>query len=75
MSSSYGGDGNQGKQEVPEHPDGDNHDEEEDKESPSGANEQKKEDEDDTVLPARCTPAIECLSLTSIKKWKKCSSD
>ena len=41
------------RQEVPECPDGKDHDAEQDKESPSGANKQKEEEED-TTLPVRC---------------------
>ena len=44
MSLSHGGDGNKDGQEVPEHPDSDDHDVDEDNESPSGAKEQKEED-------------------------------
>ena len=61
-SSSHVGDGNHGRQEVPEHPDGDNHNMEEGKESLSGANEEKEEDEVVTVLFERHAPATESFA-------------
>ena len=58
--ASHGGDLDQEGQEVPEHPDIDDHDEEDDEESSSGANKQKDEDEVETVLLARHLPSEAC---------------
>ena len=49
LSLSQGVDGKQDTQEVPEHPEGDNHDAGEDKKSLSEANDQKEEDVAETA--------------------------
>ena len=67
VSSSHGGNDDQDRQEVPEHPDGDNHDVE-DKESPSETNKEKEADEVVTEMLGRCTPTEESLPLIIIKE-------
>ena len=71
MSLSHWGDSNQDRQEVPQHPDGDNHYMEEDKESPSRANNHKEEDEVETVSLARYMPDTEKIPLTIVKEMEE----
>ena len=66
-----GDDLNQDRQEVPEHPDCDDHEMEEQKESPSGANEQKEEDKVEIVLLAWWMTATESPPLNIIKEMEE----
>ena len=70
-SSSCGGDGKQTRQEIPEHPDGDNYDEDKDKKSLSEANKQKEEDVTKTVQLVRCTLAAPSLPPMIIKEMEE----
>ena len=69
-SLSFGEDINWDWQEVPKHPDSDDHDMKEDKQSLSGANEQKEEDEMVAAIPSKSAPATECSPLTIIEKME-----
>ena len=71
MSLSYGGDGNQDRQEDSECPDGDYHDEEKYKETLSGPDKQKEEDVVETVLLAKSVQATECPLMTIIKEMEE----
>ena len=70
-SLSWGGDGQQDRQDIPEHPDMDDHDAEEDQKSSSGAKEQKKEDVAETAPLVRGAPAAESLPPTIVKEMEE----
>ena len=70
-SLTHGGDGKQARQEVPERPSGDDHEDKGDEKSSSEANNQGEEEEAVMMPSVACTPAVPSLPPTIVKEMEE----